>query len=64
LPGLLNRDDPADLVVEGSRHREQRLAAFRAHRSQHDYFANHGGDSLEGFIERSAKEAYRYYPRA
>lgn len=64
LPGLLNRDDPADLVVDGSRHREQRLAAFRAHRSQHDYFANHGGGSLEGYIERSAKEAYRYYPRA
>jgi LmbE family N-acetylglucosaminyl deacetylase len=62
LPGLLNRDDPADLVIDGSAYREQRLAAFRAHRSQHDYFANHGGGSLEGYVDLTAREAYRHYP--
>lgn len=64
LPGLLNRDDPADLVIDGSRHRDRRLAAFRAHRSQHDYFAGHGGGSLEGFVDRTAREAYRHHPAA
>lgn len=62
LPGLLNRDDPADLRINGAEHREQRLAAFRAHRSQFDYFAGHGGGSLEGFVDRTAQEAYRHYP--
>lgn len=62
LPGLLNRDDPADLLIDGAPHRAQRLAAFRAHRSQHDYFAGHGGGSLEGFIDLTAREAYRHYP--
>lgn len=62
LPGLLNRDDPADLILDGKNHREQRLAAFRAHRSQHDYFANHGGGSLEGYVDRTVKEAYRHWP--
>ena len=64
LPGLLNRDDPADLVIDGTPHRAKRLAAFRAHASQHDYFARHGGGSLEGFIDRTAREAYRHYPAA
>jgi len=64
LPGLLNRDDPADLVVDGSRHRDQRLAAFKSHASQHDYFAGHGGGSLEGFIDLTAREAYRHHPAA
>ena len=64
LPGLLNRDDPADLVLDASPHRDRRLAAFRAHVSQHDYFAGHGGGSLEGFIDRTAREAYRHYPAA
>ena len=64
LPGLLNRDDPADLLIDGAPHRAQRLAAFRAHRSQHDYCAGHGGGSLEGFIDRTAREAYRHYPAA
>jgi len=62
LPGLLNRDDPADLVIDGTSHREQRLGAFRAHRSQHDYFANHGGGSLEAYVDLTAREAYRHYP--
>ena len=62
LPGLLNRDDPADLMVDGKNHREQRLAAFRAHRSQHGYFANHGGGSLGGYVDRTAQEAYRHWP--
>jgi len=62
LPSLLNRDDPADLVIDGSSHCERRLAAFRAHCSQHDYFAGHGGGSLEAFIDLSAREGYRYYP--
>lgn len=62
LPGLLNRDDPADLVVEAAEHREQRLAAFRAHRSQEAYFAGHGGGSVEGYVDRTNREAYRYYP--
>jgi LmbE family N-acetylglucosaminyl deacetylase len=64
LPGLLNRDDPADLLIDASAHREQRLAAFRAHRSQHGYFANHGGGSLDGYVDLTAREAYRYYPAA
>lgn len=63
LPGLLNRDDPADLVLDATEHREQRLAAFRAHRSQQSYFAGHGDGSLEGFVDRTAKEAYRHFPR-
>ena len=62
LPGLLNRDDPADLVLDVTEHREQRLAAFRAHRSQLEYFAKRGGGSLEGFVDRTAKEAYRHFP--
>jgi len=62
LTGLLNRDDPADLRIDGTEHREQRLAAFRAHRSQFDYFASRGGGSLEGFVDRTAQEAYRHYP--
>lgn len=62
LPGLLNRDDPADLVLDASEHRAQRLAAFRAHRSQFGYFAGYGGGSLEGFVDRTAKEAYRHFP--
>jgi LmbE family N-acetylglucosaminyl deacetylase len=62
LPGLLNRDDPADLLVDGTPHRDQRLAAFRAHASQHDYFARHGGGSLEAFVDLTALEAYRHYP--
>ncbi len=62
LPGLLNRDDPADLVIDGTPHRARRLAAFRAHASQHDYFANHGGGSLEGYIDLTAREAFRHSP--
>ena len=61
LPGMLNRDDPADIIIDGTPHRAQRLTAFRAHASQHDYFAGHGG-SLEGYIDLSAKEAFRHYP--
>ena len=64
MPGLLNRDDPADLVVDGTPHRDRRLAAFKSHASQHDYFAGHGGGSLEGFIDLTAREAYRHYPAA
>ncbi|MCW1925376.1 PIG-L family deacetylase [Luteolibacter arcticus] len=60
LPGMLNRDDPADLTIDGSPHRSQRLDAFRAHASQHDYFAGHGG-SLEGYVDLSAKEAFQHY---
>jgi LmbE family N-acetylglucosaminyl deacetylase len=62
LPGMLNRDDPADLVIDGTPHRARRLEAFRAHTSQHDYFASHGG-SLGGYVDLSAKEAFRHYPR-
>lgn len=62
LPGMLNRDDPADLIIDGSRHREQRLEAFRAHLSQHHYFTGLGG-SLEGYVDLSVKEAFRHYPR-
>jgi LmbE family N-acetylglucosaminyl deacetylase len=62
LPGLLNRDDTADLVVNAAEQREQRLSAFRAHRSQEAYFAGHGGGSLEGYVDRTGREAYRYYP--
>ena len=60
LPGLLNRDDPADLVIDGTPHRERRLAAFRAHGSQEEYFAGHGG-SLEGYVELTGREAFRCY---
>jgi LmbE family N-acetylglucosaminyl deacetylase len=63
LPGMLNRDDLADLVVDGTPHRARRLDAFRAHASQLDYFAGHGG-SLEGYVDLSAKEAFRHYPRS
>ncbi len=62
LPGLLNREDPADLVIDGSGNREQRLAAFRAHRSQEGYFASRGGGSLEGYVDRTVKEAFRHHP--
>lgn len=62
LPGLLNRDDPADLLIDGAAFRDPRLAAFRAHRSQHDYFAGHGGGTLEGYLDLSSREAYRHYP--
>lgn len=62
LPRLLNREDPPDLVIDGSGHREQRLAALRAHRSQEIYFAKPGGGSLEGYIDRTAKEAFRHHP--
>jgi N-acetylglucosamine malate deacetylase 2 len=62
MSGLLNREDPADLIIEGGEHRGQRLAAFRAHRSQHGYFADHGGGSLEAYVDRSAREAFRHYP--
>jgi LmbE family N-acetylglucosaminyl deacetylase len=61
LPGLLNREDPADLIIDGSAHRDQRLAAFRAHRSQESYFAGHGGGSLEGYVDRTGREAFRHY---
>jgi N-acetylglucosamine malate deacetylase 2 len=61
LPGMLNRDDPADLVIDGTHHRARRLDAFRAHVSQHHYFARHGG-SLGGYVDLSAKEAFRHYP--
>jgi hypothetical protein len=61
LPGMLNRDDPADLIIDGTPHRARRLAAFRAHASQHDYFAGHGG-SLEGYVDLSAREAFRHQP--
>jgi LmbE family N-acetylglucosaminyl deacetylase len=64
LPGLLNRDDPADLVIDGHPHRAKRLAAFRAHASQHAYFAGHGGGSLEAFADLTAREAFRHYPAA
>lgn len=60
LPGMLNRDDPADLIVDGTPHRAKRLAAFRAHASQHDYFAGHGG-SLERYVDLSVKETFRHY---
>jgi N-acetylglucosamine malate deacetylase 2 len=63
LPGMLNRDDPADLVIDGTHHRARRLDAFRAHASQHHYFVGHGG-TLEGYIDLSVKEAFRHYPRA
>ena len=63
LEGLLNRDDPADLIIEGASHRGQRLAAFRAHRSQQAYFCGHGGGSLEGYIDRTSREAYCHHPR-
>lgn len=62
LAGMLNRNDPADLVIDGTSHRARRLEAFRAHASQHDYFAGHGG-SLEGYVDLSAQEAFRHYPR-
>ncbi len=62
LPGLLNRDDPADLVIDTERHRESRLAALRAHRSQREFFSRLGGGSLEGFIDRTSREGYRLYP--
>lgn len=62
LPGLLNRDDPADLVIDGSAYRDQRLAAFGAHCSQAGYFASHGGGSLEGYVDLTVREAYRHYP--
>ncbi|WP_367870734.1 PIG-L deacetylase family protein [Luteolibacter sp. Populi] len=60
LPGLLNRDDPADLMIDGAPHRERRLAAFRAHGSQEGYFAGHGG-SLEGYVDLTVREAFRCY---
>ena len=41
---------------------ERRLAAFPAHRTQRDYFASRGGGSLEGFADRTSREAYRHYP--
>jgi len=62
LPGILNRDDPADLVIDGTPHRARRLEAFHAHASQPDYVASHGG-SLEGYVDLSAQEAFRHYPR-
>lgn len=62
LPGLLNREDPADLLIDGSNHREQRLAALRAHRSQENYFAKLGNGSLEGYLDLSAREAFRHHP--
>lgn len=58
LAGLLNRDDPADLVIDGTPHRERRLAAFRAHHTQFAYFARHGGGSLERYVDLTAREAH------
>lgn len=62
LPNLLNRDDPPDLKVDGAPHRERRLAALRAHRSQADYFTSLGAGSLDGFLDRTPAESYRHYP--
>jgi LmbE family N-acetylglucosaminyl deacetylase len=62
MPNLLNRDDPPDLTVDGAPHRERRLAALRAHRSQADYFTSLGAGSLEGFLDRIPAESYCHYP--
>jgi len=62
LPAMLNRDDPADLLIDGAPHRERRLAALCAHRSQAAYFENLGGGSLESFLDRVHTEAYRHVP--
>ena len=62
FPGLLNRDDPADLIIDGQPHRPQRLAALEAHESQAEYFRETGGGSLEEFIDQTAIESYRVYP--
>jgi N-acetylglucosamine malate deacetylase 2 len=62
LPGLMNRDDPADLVFDGKPHRERRIAALRAHRSQVGYFSGQGGGSIEDFLDRIVEESYRVYP--
>ncbi len=60
LPGLLNREDPADLIVDGLAHREKRLAAFRAHHTQHEYFIRHCG-SVERFVDLTAREGFCHY---
>lgn len=62
LPKMLNRDDPADLVLDGSAHRDRRLASLRAHESQSEFFANLGNGSLDRFVSMTEREAYRFYP--
>lgn len=64
LPQMLNRDDPADLIVDGRPHQDRRLAALKAHQSQSDYFSSLGSGSLEIFLDRTAWESYRVYPAA
>lgn len=62
LPHLLNREDPADLTFDSLPHRDARLTALTAHRSQAEFFATLGGGSLEGFIDLTRHEAYRHHP--
>ena len=64
LSGMMNRDDPADLVLDGSRHRDRRLDALRAHHSQAGYFETQGGGAIEGFLDLTELESYRLYPAA
>ncbi len=62
FPGLLNRDDPADLIIDGTPHRDARLAALRAHQSQADLFASFGKGSIEKFLDGTTREGFRVYP--
>lgn len=61
LPGWLNRDDPADLVIDAGPHRARRLAALRCHRSQAGFFTRLGGGRPEGFLDRTPTEGYRVH---
>jgi LmbE family N-acetylglucosaminyl deacetylase len=58
---LVNRDDPADFELDVSPWFERKLAAARAHRSQHAMFLrnNRTGD-LGGALRR--REAFRRWP--
>lgn len=62
LPNFLNREDPADLLIDSHFHRAARIAALEAHSSQAEFFSALGGGSLEGFIDQTRHEAYRHYP--
>ncbi len=61
LPDILNEDDPAALIVDGTKYEAERLAAAACHRSQLADFEEMGQGTLEDFVKSTAVEGYRIW---
>lgn len=59
LPAILNQDDPASLLIEGSQEIKIRLAALTCHRSQRAVFERFASGTLSDFITKTTIECYR-----